>query len=153
MFGGVRRTNIRLLGTMSATVEKILTKKPANQTTVALVGFSDKANRESNKIGHYLINQGFHVYPVNPAVASIDGMSSYASLKEVPVDHIDIVNVFRRSEFLYDITQQAIHLGAGAIWAQLGVMDDKAEALAQQNDTDYVQDSCIFVEHSKLKEC
>lgn len=116
---------------------------------VAVVGHSDKPFRTSYQIAQYMRNAGYKVYPVNPTVDEIDGQKSYASLAEVP-EHIDIVNVFRRSEYLEGVVQEAADVKAKAVWAQLGVYDDVAEDKAADVGLDLVMDRCIKVDHAHL---
>src|SRR3972149_571518 len=116
---------------------------------IAVVGYSDKPHRTSYRIGRYLREAGYKVYPVNPSVAEIDGVRSYASLAEVPVP-IDIVNVFRRSEFLAEVVEQAIAVGAKAVWAQLGVVDELAAQKAEEAGVGGGMDGCIMVDHGHL---
>jgi len=117
--------------------------------TIAVVGHSDKAHRTSYQIAQYLRYANYTVYAVNPTVDEIDGEKSYASLADIPVP-IDIVNVFRRSEYLEDIVNQAVELGVGSIWAQLGVDDPEARATALDADINIATDRCIKVEHRRL---
>lgn len=117
--------------------------------TIAVVGHSDKDYRTSYQIADYLRRQGYTVIPVNPTVESINGEKSYASLKDIDV-HVDIVNVFRRSVFLADIVDEAIAIGAGAIWTQLGVIDINARDKAIDSGVDFAMDLCIKVEHARL---
>ena len=117
--------------------------------TIAVVGHSDKPHRTSYQIAQYLRQAGYDVYPVNPTVDEIDGETSYATLADVPVD-IDIVNVFRRSEHLADVVDDAIEVGAKAIWAQLGVEDEAAQTTAIEAGIHIASNRCIKVEHRRL---
>lgn len=117
--------------------------------TIAVVGHSDKAHRTSYQIADYLRAVGYTVYPVNPTVNEIDGETSYASLDDIPVP-IDIVNVFRRSEYLIDIVDSAIAVNAKAIWTQLGVDDPTARDTALDADIEIATNRCIKVEHIRL---
>jgi predicted CoA-binding protein len=116
---------------------------------IAVVGHSDQPHRTSYRIAQTLRRAGYTVYPVNPTVAQIDGQASYPTLADVP-ESIDIVNVFRRSEFLKEIVQEAVEVGAGAVWAQLGVADEGAARLAAQHGLPLVMDTCIAVAHRML---
>ncbi len=116
---------------------------------IAVVGHSDKPQRTSYQIADYLRRAGYTVYPVNPVVAEIDGQKSYASLADIP-EPIDIVDVFRRSEYLDEIVAEAIRVGAKAVWAQLGVSDQAAEQRADQAGMPLVMDRCIKVDHRRL---
>ncbi len=117
--------------------------------TIAVVGHSDNPMRTSYQIAQALKRFGYTVYPVNPTVQTIDGEPCYASLKDVP-EPIDIVDVFRRSEYLEQVVQEAIEVGAKVVWAQLGVADDHAAALAEQAGLKIVMDNCIKVTHMQL---
>ncbi len=116
---------------------------------IAVVGHSDKPDRDSYRVGQYLRQAGYTVYPVNPAVSEIDGQPSYATLADIP-EPIDIVDVFRRSENLPDIVDAAIAVGAKAVWAQLGVSHEEAARTAAAAGLDVVQNRCIKVEHRRL---
>lgn len=117
--------------------------------TIAVVGHSDKPNRTSYQIAQYLRDVGYTVYAVNPTVDTIDGEVSYASLADVPVA-IDIVNVFRRSEYLAGVVADAIAIQPRAIWAQLGVDDEDARLAALDASIHIATDRCIKVEHRRL---
>lgn len=120
----------------------------ANARVIAVVGHSDQPHRTSYQIAQYLRQVGYVVYPVNPTVASIDGERSYASLAEVP-EPIDIVNVFRRSEHLTAVVEEAIAVGAKGVWAQLGVHDKAAAERAAAAGLTLVMDECIKVRHAQ----
>ena len=119
--------------------------------TIAVVGHSDKSFRISYKISSYMREQGYRIYPVNPTVSEIDGEISYSSLAQIP-EAIDIVNVFRRSEYVADIIDEAIQVGAYSIWTQLGVVDTKAGAKALEAGILVIMNRCIKVEHQRLLE-
>jgi len=116
---------------------------------IAVVGHSDRSYRTSYQIARYLRQSGYTVYPVNPEIESVNGQPSYPSLAQVP-EPIDIVNVFRRSEFLPEIIDEAIAVGAKAVWAQLGVLSDDAANKAHAANLPLVMDQCIKVERNRL---
>lgn len=116
---------------------------------VAVVGHSDKAHRTSYQIGQYLRQVGYTVYAVNPTVNTINGQKSYASLADVP-EPIDIVNVFRQSQHLVGVVQEAIDVGAKMVRAQLGVYDINARRLADKAGIEIVMNQCIRVDHRRL---
>lgn len=120
-----------------------------NARVIAVVGHSDNPDRTSYRIAGYLRRAGYTVYPVNPTVAEIDGEKSYASLADVP-EPIDIVDVFRRSEFLPGVVEDAIAVGAKAVWSQLGVYDEGAEQRALDAGLNVIMNRCIKVEHARL---
>ena len=131
-----------------ADMKKILKKAK----TIAIVGLSNKPERTSNRIGKYLQNTGkYRIIPVNPTICEVLGEKSYGSLKDIPADiEIDIVNVFRRSEYLKDVARDAVERGCGAFWAQLGVYDEKAGEILAEADIPTIMNTCIFVEHQNL---
>jgi predicted CoA-binding protein len=119
-------------------------------TTVAMVGASSNPERPSNGIMRRLLAVGYHVIPVNPNETSVLGQRAYASLGDVP-EHVDIVDVFRRAEFTPAIADEAVKIGAGALWLQSGVVNDDAAARAEAGGLTVVMDACIGVMHSVLR--
>ena len=116
---------------------------------IAVVGHSDDPNRTSYQIAGMLRREHFVVYPVNPTVTHIDGKTCYPNLAAVP-EPIDIVNVFRRSEFLEGVVDDAIAVGARTVWAQLGVMDAAAAEKAEAAGIRMVMNRCIKIEYYRL---
>lgn len=121
---------------------------------IAIVGHSHKPQRPSYQIGQYLRTQGYHVYPVNPILKTIDGEPCYTSLQAVPAP-IDIVNVFRRSEFLPGIVDDLLTLGSVSpikcLWTQLDIWDEAAAQQAIEAGWQVVMDACIKIEHQRLE--
>ncbi len=98
----------------------------------------------------YLLEEGYHVIPVRPVgPAEILGQRRVASLAEID-EPIDLVDVFRRSEFCPDVARQAVEVGAGALWLQLGVVSTEAKAIADAAGLDYVENECTAIVHSRL---
>lgn len=126
-------------------LERILT----STKVIAVVGHSDKPHRTSYQIAQFLRSVGYTVYPVNPQVKTIDGDPSYASLKDVPKT-IDLVNIFRRSEYLSEIIDEAIAVDAKTIWAQSGIYDESAAQKAQNAGLNVIMNACIKVEYLRL---
>jgi predicted CoA-binding protein len=114
--------------------------------TIAVVGLSDNPMRTSYSVAAYMQSQGYRIIPVNPAITESLGEKAYASLSEVP-EKIDIVNVFRRSEFVPEVVDEAIRLRVPAIWMQEGVVHEEAAAKARQVGIFVVMDQCILKEH------
>jgi predicted CoA-binding protein len=114
--------------------------------TIAVVGLSSNLLRPSHGVAAYLQSHGFRILPVNPRIKQCLGEKAYASLLEVP-EKIDIVNIFRRSEFVEEIVDQAIQLKVPAIWMQEGVVHEKAAEKARQSGIFVVMDLCILKEH------
>ena len=114
--------------------------------TIAVVGLSDDPLRPSHGVAAYLQSQGYRIIPVNPQIESCLGETAYASLLEVP-EKIDIVNIFRRSEFVEEVVDQAIQLKVPAIWMQEDVIHEKAAEKARKAGIFVVMDRCILQEH------
>ena len=135
----------RLPGEESAAVDRMLQSK-----RVAVVGMSDDPSRISHGIGGYLIAHEYDVIPVNPTHPKVLGRKCYAKLSDVP-GKIDLVNVFRRSEFCADVTRDAIAAGVKGVWLQSGIRNEEARQLAEEAGIDFVQDRCIMVEHMQRR--
>jgi predicted CoA-binding protein len=119
--------------------------------TIAVVGLSDKPERDSNEVARYLQGQGYRIIPVNPGVSEVLGEKSYPSLLAIPAsERLDIVDVFRRSDQVGPIVDEALVRDAGAIWMQLGVENAPAAAAAEARAVPVVQDLCIMVVHRRL---
>jgi uncharacterized protein len=112
---------------------------------IAVVGLSDDPSRTSFRIAAFLQNAGKQIVPVNPTVDEVLGEKAYASLADVP-GPIDLVNVFRRSEFCEQVTRDAIAAAAGGVWLQSGIVNENARKLAEEAGMPFVQDRCIMVE-------
>jgi uncharacterized protein len=126
----------------------------SNPTTVAVVGCSDSPARDSLRIAKLLKTRGFKVIPVNPQLAP-DALQSelneecYPDLASIP-DKVEIVDVFRRSEFLPEIAKAAIAKGAKVLWCQLGVINEAAAKKAQQHGLTVIMDRCPAIEYARL---
>ncbi|MGQ9581889.1 MAG: CoA-binding protein [Thermoplasmatota archaeon] len=117
--------------------------------SVAVVGASDQPGRPSHRVTFYLIRAGFDVYPVNPNIKELGGRPAYPDLKSVPA-HIDVVDIFRRPESVMPIVEEAIQVGAGAVWMQEGVINEQAAARARGAGLAVVMDRCIMKEHRRM---
>lgn len=117
--------------------------------TIAVVGLSDNPLRASHGVSAYMQMQGYRIIPVNPNCDFVLGEKSYASLLDVP-EKIDVVNIFRRSEFVPPIVDQAIQLKVPAIWMQEGVVHEAAAQKARQAGIFVVMDMCILKEHRNV---
>lgn len=101
-----------------------------NSKTIAVVGLSDNPARDSHRVAKYLQSQGYRIIPVNPMVTETLGEKSYPDLKSVP-EPIDMVDIFRRSEFVPPVVDEAIEVGVKYIWMQDGVINHEAAAKAE----------------------
>jgi uncharacterized protein len=114
--------------------------------TIAVVGLSGNPMRPSHGVSAYMQSVGYRIIPVNPQIKSCLGEKAYRSLSEVP-EKIDIVNIFRRPEFVEEIVDQAIGLKVPAIWMQEDVIHEKAAEKARQAGILVVMDRCILQDH------
>ncbi|MBL8227585.1 MAG: CoA-binding protein [Bryobacterales bacterium] len=117
--------------------------------TIAVVGLSSRKFRASYGVSQYMQEQGYRIIPVNPGETEVLGEKCYAALADVP-GKIDIVNIFRRPEFVPDIVEEAIRLGARAVWMQEDVIHEEAAARARQAGLAVVMDRCILKEHRAI---
>ncbi len=114
--------------------------------TIAVVGLSDSPLRPSHGVSAYMQSQGYRIIPVNPAIKGALGEKAVATLAEVR-EKIDIVDVFRRSEFVPEVVDEAIRLKVPAIWLQEGVVHEEAAEKARKAGIFVVMDRCILKEH------
>jgi len=116
--------------------------------TIAVVGLSSRRFRPSYGVSEYLKSTGYRIIGVNPNEREVLGEKCYARLEDIP-ERVDIVNVFRRPEFVPEIVESAIRIGARAVWMQEGVMHDEAAERARAAGLFVTMDSCILKEHIK----
>jgi len=117
--------------------------------SIAVVGLSSKRFRPSYGVAEYLKSAGYRVIPVNPQEESVLGEPCYGELAQVP-EQVDIVDIFRRSEFVPEIVDAAIRKGARVIWMQEGVIHEEAAAKARAAGLEVVMDRCILKEHRRM---
>jgi len=118
--------------------------------TIAVVGLSSNPMRPSYDVSRYMQQQGYRIIPVNPNESSVLGETSYGTLADVP-EPLDLVNIFRRSEEAGHHVDEAIRLGARAVWMQDGVVDEEAAERAQAAGLHVVMDRCLLREHSRRR--
>lgn len=117
---------------------------------IAVVGMSKNPEKDAHRIPKYLLDQGYNIIPVNPTADEILGRKCYKSIKDVPGE-IDVLNIFRPSEFMPGIVDEAIERGKiKAVWMQLGTGNEQAEKKAEENGIKAVSNRCIMVEHKRL---
>lgn len=117
---------------------------------IAVVGLSDKSHRPSYGVARYLQEQGYEILPVNPHVREVLGVRSYPGLSHVP-GPVDVVQVFRRSEHVPKLVEEAVAIGARAVWIQLGVRHEEAARRAREAGLQVVMDACMAVVHRLLR--
>jgi len=117
--------------------------------TIAIVGLSDKPDRPSYKVGKYLQSKGFIIIPINPAFTMWGGLPSYPSISVVPKDiQIDVVDIFRKSEFVYPIIVEAVERkDVKTIWMQEGVKSCEGKKYAEEHGLSVVMDFCMMIAH------
>ncbi len=131
---------------MPATETEQITELLRNAKTIAVVGLSSSPMRASYGVSVYLQSQGYRIIPVNPEVREVLGEQAYPTLRDVP-DNIDVVDIFRRPEFVPEIVEQAIERKVPAIWMQETVIHEAAAAKARQAGIFVVMDRCLLKEH------
>ena len=117
--------------------------------TIAVVGLSPRTNRPSHGVAAQMQRFGYRIIPVRPAVDAVLGEKAYASLREVP-DRFDLVDVFRAPEYVDQVVEECIALGAPAIWLQEGVVNISAAERARQAGMTVVMDRCVYREYLRL---
>ncbi|NMO94692.1 CoA-binding protein [Paenibacillus lemnae] len=114
---------------------------------IAVVGLSDKSDRTSHMVSRAMQQRGYRIIPVNPAAAEILGETCYPSLQDIP-EPVDIVNVFRRSEYCAEVARDAAEIGAKVLWLQQGIISSEAAEIAREHGMTAIMDRCIKVEDS-----
>jgi len=122
----------------------------ADTTTIALVGASPNPARPSHGVMRYLLEQGFRVIPVRPAVREVLGVPCVPSLADVDVP-IDLVDVFRRADACPGVAREAVEAGASAVWLQLGLVSPEARRIAEAGGLEYVEDECTAIVHRRMR--
>ena len=117
--------------------------------TIAVVGMSPKPERPSHYVSMYMKEQGYNIIPVNPGHNEIAGIKCYPSLQDIE-EPVDVVDVFRRSEYIVPIAESAINIGAKALWLQDGVINYEAAKLAEESGLIVIMDDCILRRHKQV---
>lgn len=121
-----------------------------NSKTIAVVGLSNNPERTSYMVSKAMQDAGYEIIPVNPTVEEVLGQKAVATLSDIK-GHIDIVNVFRRSEHLLDVAKEFLKIDADVYWAQLGLENEEAYNLLKDNNKTVIMNRCIKVEHAMTK--
>jgi len=124
-------------------------KEIFSMQTIAVVGMSPKPERPSHYVSMYMKEQGYNIIPVNPGHNEIAGIKCYPSLKEIS-ETVDVVDVFRRSEYIVPIAESAINIKAKALWLQDGVINHEAVELANNSGLIVVMDDCMLRRHRQM---
>ncbi len=118
-------------------------------STIAVVGLSDNPTRASYRVAQYMKEHGYRIIPVNPRLKTVLGETSYPDLLSIP-DNVDIVNVFRRSEDVPPIVDDALKIKPNAVWLQLDIINQEAAAKCREAGVGIIMDKCIKVEHCRF---
>jgi hypothetical protein len=122
----------------------------ATTKTIAVVGLSDNPDRPGHRIPAYLQSQGYRIIPVNPGLTEVLGEKAYPSLREIPVP-VDVVEIFRRTEHVPPVVEDAIAIGAKVVWMQLGIINEEAASRAESAGLGVVMDTCMGATHQLLR--
>ncbi|NPC92917.1 CoA-binding protein [Bacillus sp. WMMC1349] len=127
-------------------IKKIL----KNSKRIAVVGLSDNSQRTSYMVSKAMQNAGYEIIPVNPKIDEVLGVKAVASLKDIE-GHVDIVNVFRRSEHLVEVAKEFLEIDADVFWAQQGLVSEEAFQILDEKGCTVIMDLCIKVAHALTK--
>ena len=116
--------------------------------TIAVVGLSSNAMRPSHGVSEYMQSAGYRIIPANPNEIEVLGEKSYARLEDV-LEKIDVVDIFRRAEFVPQVVESAIRVGAKVVWMQLGIDHEEAAERARAAGLVVVEDACMLIEHKR----
>lgn len=119
-------------------------------TTIAVVGISNRDGRASKYVSEYMQREGYTIYPVNPNLDEWHGLKAYDSVTDIP-GKVDIVDVFRRPEYVLPVASDAVDAAARVLWLQQGIVNDEAAELAASAGLSVVMDTCIMVAHRAMK--
>ena len=124
-------------------------KKIYQLKNIAVVGMSKNPEKAAHYVPKYLAEKGYNIIPVNPTVDEILGKKCYSNLSDIP-DHVDVVDVFRPSEQVISVINEAIKLKPKVIWLQEGIHNVEAESLAQKSGIEVIFNRCMLAEHKRL---
>ena len=126
-------------------------KEILRMKTIAVVGISPKDTRPSNDVARYMLNHGYDIIPVRPATTQILGLKCYKDLESIDRP-VDVVDVFRKSEYCPEIARKAVKIGAKALWLQEGIVSEEAKRIAEEAGLLVVMDYCLKKAHQKYAE-
>ena len=129
-----------------------------NTTNIAVIGLSKNELKDSYQVSMHMRDSGYNIIPINPTADSIMGVKSYENLMNIPEEimmNIELVNVFRKSEFVEGIIEEAIEINKKygkihTVWMQLGIFYDEADKISKENKLNIITNKCIKIEHGKL---
>lgn len=138
-----------IVGTEGAEALRTIREILEQSKTIAVIGRSPRPDRDSHRVARYLKEQGYRVIPVHPRAREVLGERCYPRLLDVP-GPVDLVDIFRRSEDVPPVVDEAIAKGAKAVWMQLGITNEEAAEKARRSGLAVVMDKCTLIEHKRL---
>ena len=131
-----------------------------NTTNIAVIGLSKNELKDSYQVSMYMKNSGYNIIPINPTTNSIMGVKSHNSLKDIPenvVRNIELINIFRKPEFVENILEEVIEVKKKygkihTVWMQLGIFYDMADTVSKENQLNIITNKCIKIEHGRLQD-
>ena len=131
-----------------------------NTTNIAVIGLSKNELKDSYQVSMYMKNSGYNIIPINPTTDSIMGVKSHNSLKDIPenmVRNIELINIFRKPEFVENILEEVIEVKKKyskihTVWMQLGIFYDRADTVSKENQLNIITNKCIKIEHGRLQD-
>jgi len=133
---------------METSEEEVIDRVLRRARTIAVVGLSRSPAKDSHMVASYLKSAGYRIVPVNPTAVEILGEKAYPDLRSIP-EEVDVVDVFRPSEEVGGIVDEAVAIGAKAVWMQLGIVNEEAAEKARRAGLDVVMDRCMMIEHQR----
>ena len=127
-------------------IEKIIRES----RNIAVVGISNKLGRPSLTVASYLKGQGYRIIPVNPTIQDVNGEKCYPDLSSIP-EKVDVLDIFRKPADVLPVVEEAVRVGAKAVWMQEGIVNEEAARKAREAGLQVVMDKCMLKEHSRLK--
>ena len=127
-------------------IEKIIRESKS----IAVVGISNKLGRPSLTVASYLKGQGYRIIPVNPTIQDVNGEKCYPDLSSIP-EKVDVVDIFRKPADVLPVVEEAVRIGAKAVWMQEGIVNEEAARRAKEAGLLVVMDQCMLKEHARLK--
>jgi len=127
-------------------IEKIIRESK----NIAVVGISNKLGRPSLTVASYLKGQGYRIIPVNPTIQDVNGEKCYPDLSSIP-EKVDVVDIFRKPADVLPVVEEAVRIGAKAVWMQEGIVNEEAARRAKEAGLLVVMDQCMLKEHARLK--
>ncbi len=132
-------------------VENTIIRALRETAVIAVVGLSDNPDRPSHQVARYLLENGYRIIPVNPTIPEVLGLKSYPDLRSIP-EKVDLVDVFRKSDDIPPIAEQAALIGPKFFWMQQGIENEQAREFLESKNITVIMNRCIKIEHARYCE-